>query len=107
MQVAVKQLRRFWHWINPPYCRARADPKHASCPVGPYQGHAVMSPISPAQARQTAGTPSGAPATPSRRPIIRPSLTVAAVAELIGKRRMGRRPAEFGPGLSCVGALIE
>lgn len=29
------------------------------------------------------------------------------MTELVGKRRVGRRPAEFGPGLSCAGALIE
>lgn len=34
-------------------------------------------------------------------------LTVAAVAELVGERRMGRMPAELGPGPGRVGALVE
>jgi hypothetical protein len=29
------------------------------------------------------------------------------MAELVDKRRMGRIPAEFGPGLGRAGALIE
>jgi hypothetical protein len=33
VQVAVKQLPRLWHWIDPLYCQATADPQHASCPL--------------------------------------------------------------------------
>src|ERR1700751_243208 len=34
-------------------------------------------------------------------------LTVAPVTELVGQRRAGRVPAEFGAGLGRVGALVE
>src|SRR5258708_22381411 len=35
------------------------------------------------------------------------SLAVASVPEVVGKRRMGWLPAEFGPGPGGVGALVE
>ena len=38
---------------------------------------------------------------------IGPLLAVAALAEVVGKRRARRAPAEVGPGLGRVGGLVE
>src|SRR6266702_1548233 len=80
--------------------------------AGGVKAHGPASCIAPYPDRLTCLWPSGnvdikRPSSQGRRGGPYESFAVAPVAELVGKRWMGRMPAELGPGPGRVGALVE